>query len=56
VYDVAMAAYQAPKAFDFFLTSAETKHASIEFKKMTIESFVYDSILVPILETFNSKS
>lgn len=59
VYRTAMSQYQADGTFDYYLNEQDTKardHKKIEFRDVTVEGFVAETILHPIHEIFRRTS
>ena len=59
VYRTAMSQYQSDGAFNYYLNEEDSKardHKKIEFRDVTVEGFVAESILHPIHEIFRRTS
>jgi len=67
IYKHSMGQYQSPIAFDYYLRNLEMakmqsqkvdrlEHNKIEFKNLTIEGYVQESILLPIRQVFQKTS
>jgi len=57
VYSNSMHDYQSAPAFKYYLERQnENDQGKVEFSNLSIESFVYDSILVPVQQVFKQTS
>lgn len=59
VYDEAFRQYQSRAAYDYYMHDAETKQLNsqlVKFKKLTVESFVLDAVLMPVQDIFKHTS
>ena len=54
-----MTLYQAPHAFEFYCDHKDEEkldHQKVEFKNLTIENFIKDTILNPLQDIFRKTS
>ena len=65
VYQHSMKQYQSDKAFEYYLEENRQElkeneialnHSKIVFEKLTIENYVYETMLLPIQEIFGQTS
>ena len=52
-----MRQYQCQKAFDYYLSNENAReYSQILFKDLTIENYIFDTVLTPVMQVFRRTS